>query len=96
MDYYVALARDWQSLIAGVLGLAAGIIAYIGAIKAARRQVAALRDQIEDTRVARRQAYERRLSVVKWAVRAEGDGSFAARVALCTATGEPAHGTVSH
>jgi hypothetical protein len=71
MDYYVALAREWQSLIAGVLGLAGGVIAYIGAIKAARRQVAALKDQIEDARAARGQADERRLSVIKWAVRAE-------------------------
>jgi hypothetical protein len=68
----VALAREWQSLIAGLLGLVAGVIAYIGAIVAARRQVAALRDQIEDARTARRLADERKLSVIKWAVRAEG------------------------
>jgi hypothetical protein len=71
MDYCVALAREWQSLIAGVLGLVAGIIVYIGAINAARRQVAVLKDQIEDARAASRQADERRLSVIKWAVRAE-------------------------
>src|SRR5215472_566175 len=71
MDGFVALAREWQSLIAGALGLAAGVIAYIGAINAARRQVGALKDQIEDARAASRQVDERRLSVIKWAVRAE-------------------------
>jgi hypothetical protein len=44
MDY-VALLYDWQSLAAGLLGLAAGVIAYIGAIRAANRQVAALRER---------------------------------------------------
>src|SRR5215470_10176631 len=46
--------RDQGSIIAGVLALAAGIIAYIGAIKAANRQVAVLKDQIEDARTERR------------------------------------------
>jgi hypothetical protein len=74
--------RDQGSIIAGVLALAAGIIAYIGAIKAANRQVAALKEQIEDTRTARRLADERRLSVVKWAIRAEGTRLQAAVLAL--------------
>jgi hypothetical protein len=71
MDY-IALLHDWQSLAAGLLGLAGGVIAYIGAIRAANRQVAALKDQIEDARTARRVADERRVSQIKWAVRVEG------------------------
>src|SRR5690349_24038994 len=70
---------DWQTLIAGGLGLAGGGIAYWGAVRAAKRQVAAadrqvlaIRDQIEDARGTRRQADQRRLSVVEWAVEAEG------------------------
>jgi hypothetical protein len=82
MDYVVALIREWQTLIAGLLGVVAGIIAYIGAIKAARRQVAVLTDQIEDMRTARRQADERRLSAIKWAIRAEGRRLDVAIVAL--------------
>lgn len=66
------MAHERQSLIAGLLGLAGGVIAYLGAIRAAKRQVAALKDQIEDTQAARRQADERRLSVIKWAVSTEG------------------------
>ena len=85
MDY-VALAREWQSLIAGVLGgvlaLAAGVIAYIGAIRAANRHVAALKGQIEDARATRRLADERKLSVIKWAIRAEGTRLHAAVSAL--------------
>jgi hypothetical protein len=64
----VASAHEWQSLIAGLigggLGVVAGVIAYVGAIRAARRQIA-------DAQAARRQADERRLSVIKWAVRVE-------------------------
>ena len=63
---------DYQSLIAGGLGLAAGVIAYVGALKAAKRQVAAIQSQIEDTQAARRQADERLRSVIEWSVRAEG------------------------
>jgi hypothetical protein len=62
---------DWQTLIAGGLGLAGGGIAYAGAIIAAHRQVAALQDQLEDARAARRQADERRRSVIEWAVKTE-------------------------
>jgi hypothetical protein len=74
--------RDQGSLIAGLLALAAGIIAYIGAIKSANRQVTALKDQIEDAQTTRRLADERRLSVVKWAMRAEGTRLDAAVFAL--------------
>jgi hypothetical protein len=81
MDY-VALLYNWQSLAAGLLGLAAGVIAYIGAIRAAHRQVAALKEQIEDARTARRLVDERRLSQLEWAIRAEGTRLHAAVLAL--------------
>jgi len=60
------LAREWQTLLAGLLGLGGGVLAYIGAIRAGRRQVAAVTNQIEDARSARRQIDERRLSVIRW------------------------------
>src|SRR5262249_5505907 len=41
-------------------------------VAAADRQVTALNQQLEDVRAARRQADERRLSVIKWAVVSEG------------------------
>jgi hypothetical protein len=54
-----------------------------GQIKAAQRQVAALEAQIEDTRDARRQADERRLSVIKWAIRGySASGSPGRRVSM--------------
>jgi hypothetical protein len=81
MDY-VALLYDWQSLAAGLLGLAAGVIAYIGAISAANRQVAALKEQIEDARTERRLVDERRLRQLEWAIRAEGTRLHAAVLAL--------------
>lgn len=81
MDY-VALLYDWQSLAAGLLGLTAGVIAYIGAIRAANRQVAALKEQIEDARTARRLVDERRLRQLEWAIRAEGTRLHATVLAL--------------
>jgi hypothetical protein len=78
----LTVASEWQSLIAGLLGVVAGVIAYKGAIAAARRQVAALKEQIEDVQAARRQADERRLSVIKWAVKVEGKRLEAAISAL--------------
>jgi hypothetical protein len=81
MDY-VTLLYDWQSLAAGLLGLAAGVIAYIGAIRAANRQVAALKEQIEDARTERRLVDERRLRQLEWAIRAEGTRLHAAVLAL--------------
>jgi len=60
---------DWQTLVAGLMGLLGGVIAYRGAIISGRRQVAALREQLE---AARQQDHKRRLSVVEWAVRTEG------------------------
>ena len=74
--------RDQGSIIAGVLALAAGIMAYIGAIKAANRQVAVLKDQVEDARTERRLTDKRRLSVIKWALRAEGTRLHAVVLAL--------------
>ena len=74
--------RDQGSIIAGVLALAAGIMAYIGAIKAANRQVAVLKDQVEDARRERRLTDKRRLSVIKWALRAEGTRLHATVLAL--------------
>ena len=62
---------DWQTLVAGLLGVLGGVIAYRGAIMSGRRQVAALREQIEDARAARQLHDERRLSIIEWAVRAE-------------------------
>jgi hypothetical protein len=63
---------DWQTLFAGLLGLAGGLIAYVGALRAAHQQVAAVQQQIADLRAARCQVDERQLSVLKWAIRAEG------------------------
>lgn len=74
---------NWQSLIAGGLGLLAGIIAFVGALIAANRQVrttqqaanqqvAAVQSQLDDARAAREVSDRRRLSVVGWAIRAEG------------------------
>jgi hypothetical protein len=57
-------------------------MAYIGAIKAANRQVAVLKDQVEDARRERRLTDKRRLSVIKWALRAEGTRLHAAVLAL--------------
>src|SRR3954465_14698834 len=64
--------HDWQTLVAGLLGLLGGLLAYRGAITSGRRQVAALREQIEDTRAAKLQIDQRRLSVIEWAVWLEG------------------------
>jgi hypothetical protein len=72
-----------ETLVAGLLGLLAGIIAYVGALRAADRQVTAtqqaaakqvvaMQSQLDDARAAREESDRRRLSVVKWAVRAEG------------------------
>ena len=68
----MSLLYEWQTLAAGLLGVLGGVIAYLGAITSGRRQVAALREQIEDARAARQQHDQRRLSVVGWAVWAEG------------------------
>lgn len=43
----VAVARDWQTLIAGFLGLVGGVVAYVGALRAAKRQVAAAQHETE-------------------------------------------------
>jgi hypothetical protein len=72
----------WQTLFAGVLGVGGGVIAYIGAMRAAKRQVdgatvaadrqvAAMKAQLDEARDARRESDERRRSVIKWAVQAE-------------------------
>jgi hypothetical protein len=82
MDHVIVLAREWQTLIAGLLGVVAGIIAYVGAIRGAGRQVAALKDQLKDMRAARRQADERTLNVIKWAVKVEANRLEAAVSAL--------------
>jgi hypothetical protein len=71
-----------DTLIAGLLSLAAGIIAFIGAMWAGHRQIAAVRDQIKDEQAARRQADERRLSVIKWAIKVEAARLDAAVSAL--------------
>jgi hypothetical protein len=74
--------EEWQTLVAGFLGLAGGVVAFYGALKAANRQVAAVRqaasDQVnavqeplEDARAARKEIDNRGLSIIKWAVRAE-------------------------
>jgi hypothetical protein len=78
----VRLVNDWQTLVAGVLGLAGGGIAYVGALRAAKRQVAAVQRQTEDMRAARRQIDERQLSVLIWAIRVEGRRLGAAVQAL--------------
>ena len=54
-------------------------------VAAARRQVTALKDQIQDARTARRQDDERRLSVIKWAIRVEGRRLEAATSTLLAA-----------
>ena len=61
------------------------ITAARGQTEAARRQVTALKDQIEDARTARRQDDERRLSVIKWAIRVEGRRLEAATSTLLAA-----------
>jgi hypothetical protein len=53
--------HEWETLIAGGLGLGGGVLAYIG-IKA----------QIADLQAERKQTDDRRRIVVKWAVRMEG------------------------
>jgi hypothetical protein len=59
------LLKDWQSLIAGLLGLLAGLVAFVGALIAACLQVREMRRAAKETD-------RRRLSVIKWTVRAEG------------------------
>ncbi len=85
----VGRVYDWQNLIAGLLGLAGGVIAYVGVriaakrqVAAADRQVAAVHKQTEETVAARREVDERQLSVLKWAIRAEGRRLGAAVQAL--------------
>jgi hypothetical protein len=60
---------DWQTLIAGAVGgvIGGGLTVVAGwiTLKGAREQVASTRD-------AREESDRRRLSVVKWAVKAEG------------------------
>ena len=71
---------DWQTLIAGLGGgligggltVVAGFLAYRGALRAADQQVAAVKSQIAALQAEREETDERRRSVVKWAVRAEG------------------------
>jgi hypothetical protein len=63
---------EWQSIVAGLLAVFGGVLAYRGAITSGRRQVLAIREQIEDTRAARQQHDQRRLSVVEWAIWVEG------------------------
>jgi hypothetical protein len=62
----------WQTLIAGGLGLAAGVIAYIGAISAAKRQINEMRQQVAAMRettsqqiAAMREATERQVAAVQ-------------------------------
>jgi hypothetical protein len=62
---------NWQTLLGGGIALIAGVLAYFGARQAAAKQIAAVKDQIEDARAASRQADERRLSVINWAVKTE-------------------------
>jgi hypothetical protein len=73
---------DWQTLIAGLLGLAGGVIAYVGALRAANRQVVAVQQQIADLRAARCQDDDRHRSVLQWAIRTEGRRLGAAVQAL--------------
>ncbi len=60
-------------------------------VAAADRQIVAVERQIEDTRAARRQADDHRLSVIKWAIRVEGRrlkaAAHALRLALPSAPG---------
>ena len=65
------IARDWGSLIAGLLGVGAGVIAYAGAMRAASRQVDAIEQQIADARQARAAEEERGRHAIRWAVRLE-------------------------
>lgn len=51
---------NWQTLLGGGIALIAGVLAYVGARQAAAKQIAAVKDQIEDARAASRQADERR------------------------------------
>lgn len=77
----------WQSLIAGLLSLLAGLVVFFGALIAAGLEVWAMRrataaqiammrqttaDQIAALQEERKETDNRRRSVVKWAIRAEG------------------------
>jgi hypothetical protein len=67
------MAFDWGSLTGGVIGgmlgggltVLAGVIAYVGAIRAANRQVAVIEKQ-------QAEADRRRRRVIEWTVKAEG------------------------
>src|ERR1044071_259182 len=63
---------EWQSLVAGLLALLGGVLAYRGAITSARRQGLAPRGQNEGMRAAEEEQHQRRLSVVEWAIWVEG------------------------
>ena len=62
---------NWQTLIAGLLGLAGGLIAYFGAMSAAKKQVAAAERQLDDARTARALSDTRQKNAVVWALRLE-------------------------
>jgi hypothetical protein len=65
------LAEHWQTLIAGLLGLAGGVIAYLGARHAASRQVAAVERQTEASQGALAEVEGRTRNAVIWAIRSE-------------------------
>ncbi len=71
MADFLHLAEQWQTLIAGLLGLAGGVIAYLGARHAASRQVAAVESQTVASRDALAEAEERSRNAVIWAIRSE-------------------------
>jgi hypothetical protein len=62
---------DWQTLVAGLLGLAGGVIAYWGALLAANRQVAAIREQLGDAQQARKSAERRQTHALIWSLEIE-------------------------
>ena len=73
MSEATAFAYHWQTLIAGLLGLAGGVITYVGALRAANRQVAGIERQTEAARRSRADAEDRSRHAIRLAIRAEAD-----------------------
>ena len=93
MHWFRDMVDHWQTLIAGGISLAAGLVAFVGALiaacwqvraarqaakdqvcavqRAADQQVAAVKSQIADLQAERERTDNLRLTVVRWAVRAE-------------------------
>jgi hypothetical protein len=67
------LLKEWQTLITGVFGLAAGVVAYIGAIRAANRQVRAAQQAAADQVAAMRRTTAEQVNAVRLAAQDQVD-----------------------